>query len=149
MAENKTQKTKASVAAFLAGIPDPERRKQAKVVAALMRRATGDKPAMWGDSIVGYGDLPYVGSSGRKVDWFDVGFSPRKNAITVYLMGGLRRHATLLKSLGPHKLGGGCLYLTRFDEVDLGVLEELVARTKASNPPVVIAKRVANTAKKK
>ena len=93
MAELKTQRTKASVAAFLAAIPDPDQRKDARQLAALIRRATGKTPAMWGTAIVGYGDTTYVGSSGRSVAWFRVGFAARKAALTVYLMGGLKAQA--------------------------------------------------------
>lgn len=133
MAENKTQRTKASVSDFLATIPDPDRRRDAKALAALIRKATGKRPAMWGTSIVGYGEMTYEGSSGRTVDWFPVGFSPRKGALVLYLMGGLKLHAKLLPNLGPHKVGGGCLYLTRFGEVDTGVLSHLVALSYKAN----------------
>lgn len=133
MAELKTQKTTASVAAFLDAIADEAQRKDAKALAALMRRATGARPAMWGNAIVGYGAMTYAGSKGRTVDWFPVGFSPRKAALTVYLMGGLRAHAPLLKKLGKHKVGGGCLYLPSLAGVDLAVLEELIAQSHAAN----------------
>lgn len=133
MAENKTQRTKASVAAFLNAITDPAARKDAKALAALFRKATGEAPAMWGTSIVGYGECTYTGSGGRTVDWFPVGFAPRKAALTLYLMGGLKAHAPLLKQLGPHKVGGGCLYLTRFSELDTKVLSRLIAKSYAGN----------------
>lgn len=133
MAENKTKRTDASVADFLAAIPDPDRRRDAKALAALIRRATGEKPAMWGSSIVGYGDTTYQGSSGRTVDWFFVGFSPRKAALVLYLMGGLQKNADLLASLGPHKVGGGCLYIPRFDAVDPAVLTHLIQRSDTGN----------------
>lgn len=140
MAENKTQKTKASVAAFLAGITDEAQRKDAKALAALIRKVTGKAPAMWGDAIVGYGDMTYEGSGGRTVDWFPVGFSPRKAALTLYLMGGLRAHAALLAKLGKHKVGGGCLYVPALAGVDLDVLAELVKRSYASNAAVAVRK---------
>jgi len=133
MPENKTQRTTASVTAFLATIKDPRRRKDAKALAALMRKATGEKGAMWGTAIVGYGESTYEGSGGRVVDWFPVGFSPRSAALVVYLMGGLQAGAELLPKLGPHKVGGGCLYLTRFDEIDPGVLTRLVQRSYERN----------------
>jgi hypothetical protein len=126
MAENKTQRTKASVAAFLAKITDPERRKAAKGVDAAMRKATGAKGAMWGPAIIGYGDTTYTGSGGRVVDWFHVGFSPRKAGLALYLMGGLKKNPKLLAKLGPHKIGGGCLYLKTLDGVDTKVLTELI-----------------------
>ena len=133
MAENKTQRTKASVSAFLSAIADPERRKDAKVLDALMRKATGEKPAMWGTAIVGYGECSYEGSGGRVVDWFPVGFSPRKAALVLYLMGGLKANADLVAKLGPHKIGGGCLYLRRLEGVDLKVLARLIKASQQRN----------------
>ena len=132
MAENKTQRTTASVAAFLAAIPDPQRRRDAKALAALMRKATGERPAMWGTSIVGYGQTTYQGRTGT-VEWFPVGFSPRKAALVVYLMGGLKANAGLLKELGSHRVGGGCLYLRRFEEIDPKVLMRLIKLSHKGN----------------
>lgn len=133
MAELKTQRTKASVSAFLAGIPDPGQRKDAKALAALIRKVTGEAPVMWGSSIVGYGTMTYTGSSGRSGVWFPVGFSPRKSALTLYLMGGLKVHAAVLKQLGAHKVGGGCLYLPHLADVDSAVLARLIAASHALN----------------
>jgi uncharacterized protein DUF1801 len=133
MAELKTKRTKASVSAFLAGIPDPGERKDAKALAALIRKVTGKPPAMWGTSIVGHGEMTYTGSGGRTVDWFPVGFSPRKAALTLYLMGGLTAHADLLKRLGRHKIGGGCLYLPGLADLDTAVLGRLIAASYALN----------------
>jgi hypothetical protein len=131
--ENKTQRTTASVAGFLAAIPDPQRQQDAKALAALMRKATGERPAMWGASIIGYGVATYQGRSGRTVDWFPVGFSPRKAALVLYLMGGLKANASLLTELGPHKVGGGCLYLRRLEEIDIKVLARLIKRSHNGN----------------
>lgn len=133
MAENKTQRTKASVAAFLATIPDPQRRRDAKALAAVIRKATGERPAMWGSSIVGYGQMTYHGSNGRAVDWFPVGFSPRKAALVLYLLGGLKANGDLLAELGSHKVGGGCLYLPRLEEVDTKVLTRLIRLSHKRN----------------
>ena len=133
MAENKTQRTNASVAAFLAAIPDPQRQRDAKALAALIRKATGERPAMWGSSIVGYGQVTYQGSKGREVDWFPVGFSPRKAALVLYLMGGLKAHANLLGDLGPHKVGGGCLYLRRLEENNTKILTQLIRLSDKDN----------------
>lgn len=133
MAENKTQRTKASVADFLAAIPDPHRQRDAKALAALIRKATGERPAMWGSSIVGYGQMTYEGRSGRVVNWFPVGFSPRKAALVLYLMGGLKANANLLADLGPHKVGGGCLYLPRLDQIDTKVLARLIKLSQQGN----------------
>ena len=132
MPENKTQRTKASVKAFLDSIPDADRKRDAKALATLMRAATGERPAMWGTAIVGYGDTTYTGRTGE-VAWFPVGFSPRKAALVLYLMGGLKANAALLKSLGRHKVGGGCLYISRFAEVDPKVLERLIKLSYRKN----------------
>lgn len=132
MAENKTQRTKASVAAFLAAIPDPDRKRDAKALAALMRKATGERPAMWGTSIVGYGEATYQGRSGA-VEWFPTGFSPRQAALVLYLMGGLKANANLLADLGRHKVGGGCLYLPRLEEIDTKVLTRLIRLSHTRN----------------
>jgi hypothetical protein len=146
MAENKTQRTTASVAAFLAAIDDPHRQRDAKALAALMRKATGETPAMWGASIVGYGQTTYQGRS-RTVDWFPVGFSPRKAALVVYLMGGLKANTGLLTELGPHKVGGGCLYLSRFEEIDTKVLTRLIKLSHEANR--LMAKQVSATRRRR
>jgi hypothetical protein len=132
MRENKTQRTTASVTAFLAAIDNPQRQRDAKALAALMHKATGEKPAMWGSSIVGYGQTTYQGRTGS-VDWFPVGFSPRKAALVVYLMGGLKAHAGLLAELGPHRVGGGCLYLPRLEGIDTRVLARLITLSHRAN----------------
>jgi hypothetical protein len=132
MAENKTQRTKASVSEFLDSIADSERRRDAKALATLMRAATGERPAMWGSSIVGYGQATYEGRTGT-VEWFPVGFASRKAALVLYLMGGLKAHAELLTKLGPHKVGGGCLYLPRLAEVDTKVLGRLIKLSHTGN----------------
>lgn len=136
MAEPKTQKTKASVAAYLDSIPDAAQRKDAKQLAALMRKATGKAPAMWGTSIVGFGEMKYEGKSGRSGEWFRVGLAARKAALTVYLMAGLKAHSALLKRLGRHTLGGGCLYLPRLADIDVAVLTQLVSKSYKLNTGV-------------
>ena len=131
-ATNKTVKTKASVAGFLKSVTDSERRQDAKAVAAMMQAATKEKPAMWGASIVGFGKHHYKYASGREGDWFKVGFSPRKDSLTLYLVGGFRKHPDLMEKLGKFKTGGGCLYVKRLQDVDRKVLSELIARTVKS-----------------
>jgi Domain of unknown function (DU1801) len=149
MAENKTQRTRASVAAFLAAIPDHDRQRDARALAALMRKATGERPAMWGPSIVGYGQTTYQGSKGREVDWFPVGFSPRKAALVLYLMGGLKVHGSLLAALGPHKVGGGCLYLSRLEAIDSKVLLRLIQLSHKANRQVTRAVSTRATVRKR
>ncbi len=129
MAELKTKKQVASVEAFLARIEDPRMRDDCRAVAAMMQKATGKRPAMWGTSIVGFGDYHYVYATGREGDWFELGFSPRKANLTLYLMSGVERYATQLKTLGKHKTGKGCLYLTSLASIDSRVLATLLARS--------------------
>jgi hypothetical protein len=127
MAELKTKKTTASVAGFLAGIKDDERRKDCETVVRLMKKATKSDPAMWGPSIVGFGSLNYRNGAGKEVAWFKTGFSPRKRDLTLYLMSGAKSYPTLLKKLGPHSTGVSCLYIKRLADLDVKVLEELIA----------------------
>ncbi len=126
MAELKTSKTQASVSAFLNAIPDLARRKDCKTVLALMKAATGAPPKMWGSAIVGFGDMRCTYASGREIDWFLTGFSPRKDSLTLYLMPGLDAHAALLGKLGKHKTGKSCLYIKKLSDVDPVVLKRLV-----------------------
>ncbi len=132
MAELKTTRNDASVDAFLDAVPDPRRRDDARAVCALMTEATGEAPAMWGDSIVGFGSHRLRYASGRELDWPIVGFSPRKSATTVYLTEGFDGYGALLARLGKHTTGTSCLYLTSLDGVDQDVLRELVSRSVAS-----------------
>jgi hypothetical protein len=132
MAEPKTKATKASVAAFLAAIPDEQRRKDCKAVAKLMQEATGERPVLWGASIVGFGAYRYEYASGGTGDWPVVGFSPRKSDLVLYLMAGFERHADLMAKLGRHKTGKSCLYLRQLADADPAVLKELVGRSVAA-----------------
>jgi hypothetical protein len=125
MAEPKTRKTKASVKEFIASVPNEQRRKDAAVVMKLMASVTGKKAAMWGPNIVGFGS--YQGATG---EWPIAAFSPRKPALVVYLMPDFgRKFGDLLKRLGPHEHGKGCLYVKRLADVDLKVLEQLIAKS--------------------
>jgi hypothetical protein len=126
MAELKTKATTASVSDFLAAIDDDERRKDCTAVSKLMQKATGAKPRMWGPSIVGFGDRRLKYDSGRELDWFVIGFSPRKRDLTLYNALGSPRRDALLKSLGKHTTGKGCLYIKRLADVDLDVLKTLI-----------------------
>lgn len=132
MAELKTQKNKASVTAFLNSVEDEKRRKDSKAVLKMMKEITGEKPAMWGDSIVGFGNYHYKYESGREGDWFKTGFAPRKNALTLYIMTGFSRYAELMSKLGKYKTGKSCLYIKKLEDVDQDVLRELIEEsTKA------------------
>ncbi|MGB5246308.1 MAG: DUF1801 domain-containing protein [Woeseia sp.] len=129
MAELKTSKTRASVSAFLNGIEDKKRRAECKAVAKMMREATGCKPEMWGPAMVGYGSYHFKYASGREGDWFIAGFSPRKTALTVYIMPGFAMYDKLMAKLGKHKTGKSCLYLSSLDDVDKDVLRELIEQS--------------------
>ena len=129
MAELKTKQTKASVSAFLNGIGDPKKRKDAKTVAKMMREITGKAPKMWGPGIVGYGTYHYKYATGREGDWFLTGFSSRKQALTLYIMSGFYGDEPLLKKLGKYKTGKACLYIKKLEDVDQGTLRKLIERS--------------------
>ncbi len=129
MAELKTQKNEASVEDFLNAIPDETRRQDCFTVLELMKKATKAEPKMWGGSIVGLGDFHYTYATGREGDWFQMGLSPRKQNLTLYLMSGLEAHRELLAKLGKHKTGKGCLYLNNLADVDVKVLKEIIVQT--------------------
>jgi len=126
MAENKTKATTKSVPEFLEQIEDPKRRADCITIAAMMGRLTNSKPKMWGESIVGFGDYHYKYASGREGDWFLAGFSPRKQNLTIYIMGYLEFYTELLEGLGKFKHGKGCLYIKKLEDIDLKVLESLI-----------------------
>jgi Domain of unknown function (DU1801) len=126
MAENKTQPTSVSVEEFLASVEHPVRRADGFALLDMMRRVTGLEPVMWGPSIVGFGEYHYHYGSGREGDSAAVGFSPRKANLALYgLIYGPDAEA-LLPGLGKYKAGVGCLYINKLEDVDLGVLEQLV-----------------------
>jgi hypothetical protein len=126
MAENKTQPTSQPVAEFLGAVADPQRRADCQTVLAMMKQASGRDPVMWGASIVGFGMYRYTYASGRSGDWPVIGFSPRKNDLTLYIMPGFERYAELMAKLGKHKTGSSCLYLKRLADVDLPTLQRLM-----------------------
>jgi len=129
VAELKTRPSRASVTKFLAGIDDRQQRADAKKVAAMMRRATGKRAKMWGASIVGYGSYHYKYASGREGDFMVTGFSPRKQALTVYIMPGFSSFKKLMEKLGKYKTGKSCLYIKRLSDVDEKTLEKLIAES--------------------
>ena len=131
MGDIKTQPTDSSVDALIAGIADDARREDCLTLLGLMKRATGVDPAVWSSGVVGFGTFHYKSASGREGDWFPVGFASRKAAITVYLGLSLDDLAPLLAKLGKHTTGKGCIYIKRLADVDLGILEELVAEAYA------------------
>jgi hypothetical protein len=128
MAENKTKPTKISVAAFIDAITDDARRADAKALVKLMQKASGEKPTMWGPSIIGFGSHHYVYDSGREGDMPLIAFSPRKSATVLY---GLSSAEALLPKLGKHTRGKGCVYIKKLSDVDQKVLETMVAKAVA------------------
>ncbi len=127
--ELKTKVNDASVEDFLNSVTDEQKREDCFEILRLMEQVTKEKPKMWGSSIVGFGSYHYKGASGREGDWLLTGFSPRKENLTLYIMGGFDLHQDLLKKLGKHKTSVGCLYIKKLDDVDKEVLKELVAES--------------------
>ncbi len=121
MPEPKTQRTKASVSAFIAAVENEQRRKDAKAVDKLMREVSGEKPAMWGAAIIGYGQ--YESSTGT---WPRIGFSPRKANLVLYIMSSFKERDALLEKLGEHKTSKACLYINKLAETDEAVLRSLI-----------------------
>jgi hypothetical protein len=126
MAEQKTKPTKVTLERFLETLPTERRRDEGRKLDAIFRRATGRKPVMWGPSIVGYGQYGYHSPGGSKGVWPVVGFSPRKAALTLYVLNRSQAPAPDLARLGKHKAKGVCLYINKLEDVDLIVLEKLV-----------------------
>lgn len=122
----KTVPTDASVDAFIDAVEDEERRQDCRTVAAMMAEVTAAPARMWGPSIVGFGSYHYRYQSGREGDFMEIGFSPRKRALTIYVMAGFSDYEALLAKLGRHSTGKSCLYLKRLADVDMAVLRELV-----------------------
>jgi len=131
MAENKTKATDASVESYLSAIEDEGRRRDCDALTKLMTKATKEQPKMWGPSIVGFGSYHYKYDSGREGDSCLVGFSSRKGDISIYLTGSFPGRDELLSKLGKHKMAKACLYVRRLSDIDLKVLEQLVAGSVA------------------
>ncbi len=140
MAELKTKPTQVDVLDFLGQLSDDQRRNDCFVVLELMKAATGADPRMWGASIVGFGRYQYRYESGRTGEWPVIGFSPRKNDLTLYIMPGFDRYESLLARLGKHKTGKSCLYLKRLSDVDLVVLKELIEESVKAMAPLRVDK---------
>lgn len=135
MAEAKTQPTTEDPAAFLDRIEDPQRRADCHAVLAMMRKAAGAPAVMWGPAIVGFGRYRMTYADGRTGDWPIIGFSPRKNELTLYLSSDYEGHAGLMARLGKHKASKACLYLKRLSDVDVAVLDTLIRKTVETMAP--------------
>jgi hypothetical protein len=126
LAQIKTRETKASIEDFINSIEDEKKRKDSIVILGLMQNATNEKPKMWGSSIIGFVNKRYKSpASGREVDWFKIGFSPRKTHISLYGLN-IKKHAEALKKFGKHKTGVGCLYINKLVDIDVKLLEEMI-----------------------
>ncbi|PCI30061.1 hypothetical protein COB55_00700 [Candidatus Wolfebacteria bacterium] len=140
-AKLKTTKNKASVAEFLNGITDPEKKRDAKKVLALMKEVTKEKPMMWGENIVGFGEYHYKYASGREGDFLMTGFAPRAHGLSIYIMPGYTfpEQQKLLKKLGPHTIGKSCLLIKHLNDIHLPTLKKIIEKgyRDISNTPYV------------
>lgn len=126
MTQNKTQPTGASVVDFITAVTPERRRKDAETLNALFQHITGFNPQLWGPSIIGYGRYHYRYETGREGDFLATGFSPRKAALSIYIMPGYQDYRDILARLGKHKTGVSCLYINKLDDIDLDVLTKLI-----------------------
>jgi hypothetical protein len=129
MADIKTKPNDQSVDEFLKKVEKPNKRDDSYEILELMKEVTHEEPVMWGDSIIGFGSYHYKYESGREGDMFLTGFSPRKQAFSIYLMSGFEKYNDLLRKLGKHRTGKSCLYLNKLVDVDKSVLKELIAKS--------------------
>jgi hypothetical protein len=125
----KTQRNRSSVKLFLDSVTDERKRRDALAVSGIMQAITGEKPAMWGTSLVGFGSYRYKYASGQEGDWPLVGFSPRKDSLTLYIMPGFQEYGELLEKLGKHKKGASCLYIKSLDDIHVPTLKTLVRQS--------------------
>ena len=123
----KTKETDSSVDDFINSVKDEAKRKDSFIILKLMQKAAKEKPKIWGISMIGFGIKRYKSpATGREVDWFKIGFSPRKANFSLHLVLDIKKYATELKKLGKHKTGVGCLYINKLDDIDIKVLEKLI-----------------------
>jgi hypothetical protein len=127
LADIKTKENDANVESFINSLNDEQKRQDSIVLLKLMQNITKEKPKMWGSSMIGFGNKRYKSpATGREVDWFKIGFSPRKANLSLHLVIDMKQHADTLIKLGKHKTGVGCLYINKLDDIDLKVLEALI-----------------------
>lgn len=138
MSDLKTQPTDSSAEAFLNSVENEKRKTDSFEILKLMKQVTGEEPTMWGEAIIGFGSYDYKYASGREGRWFLVGFSPRKQNLTLYIMSGFEQYDELLAKLGKYKTGKSCLYINKLEDVDQDVLKKLVKESvehmKKTNP---------------
>ena len=133
MSELKTRPTDASVEDFINTVENARRREDARAVCALLGEITGEKPVMWGESIIGFGRYTYVNTTKKPADWPIIGLSPRKANLVVYAMAGAGERPDLLARLGKVKTSVACLYVNKLADVDMAVLREIAVRSLAEN----------------
>ncbi|HMU11604.1 MAG TPA: DUF1801 domain-containing protein [Ferruginibacter sp.] len=127
LVEIKTKENSLNVEDFINAVADEEKRKDSFLLLKLMQKATKENPKMWGSSIIGFGNKRYKSpATGREVDWFRIGFSPRKATLSLYLVLDIKKHKAALKKIGKHKTGAGCLYINKLADIDIKILEELI-----------------------
>lgn len=129
MAQNKTVQSHGNVDDFLATVTHKKRREDAQVILDMMREITGLDPAMWGSSLIGFDSYHYKYDSGREGDMFVLGCSPRKQNLVIYIVPGFKDYGEYLERLGKHKSSVSCLYINKLEDVDIGVLKDLMARS--------------------
>ena len=123
----KTRETSASVEDYLNKVQPDQKKKDSLIILEMMKKATGEKPKLWGSSIIGFGNKRYKSpATGREVDWFLIGLAPRKANISLYLTINVKEHSDALKKLGKHKTGVGCLYINKLDDIDIKVLKSMI-----------------------
>ena len=128
MAELKTKKTELSVDDFLNTVTETQKKEDAFSILKLMEKATKSKAKMWGSAIIGFGDKRLKYESGRELDWFIMGFSPRKQNFALYISGTVEKQQALLNKLGKYKTSKGCLYINKLAEIDLAILKEIILK---------------------
>lgn len=130
LAKIKTTQNTSSVDDFINSIKDEQKRKDSFVILEMMKQSTGEEPKMWGASLIGFGNKRYKSpKTGREVDWFQIGFSPRKANLSLHLGLDIQRHSNALKTLGKHTTGVGCLYINNLEEIDTNVLKDIIDST--------------------
>jgi hypothetical protein len=138
MSDLKTKANQQSINAYLNTIEPQKKREDSFAILALMQEVSGEEPQMWGDKIVGFGHYQYKYASGREGDWFLVGFAPRKQNLTLYIMSGFDGYDELMSKLGKHSTGKSCLYIKKLEDIDQSILRQLIAQSiapmKQSNP---------------
>lgn len=129
LAKIKTRPTTLSVEDFISSIQDEQKRADSITILKMMQKATKEKPKIWSNSMVGFGEVRIKSpATGREVDWLRIGFAPRKANLSLYLSGNINNYSKELKKLGKHKTGVGCLYINKLSDIDIKILQELIIK---------------------